>query len=59
MLEFIKLLSFSGGDEWSTGHYKYNLTNDINEKVEYENNKKSLLDHKERSPPKSGEPYLI
>ena len=51
MLEFIKLLSFSGGNEWSTGHYKYNLTNDINEKVEYENNKKSLLDHKERSLP--------
>jgi len=51
MLEFIKLLSFNGGDEWSTGHYKYNLTNDINEKVlEYEDNKKAILDHKERSP---------
>jgi len=45
MLEFFKLLSFSGGDEWSDGYYLYNLTNDIEEKVlDYENNKKSRLD---------------
>ena len=53
MLEFFKLLSFSGGtdqgpDEWSDGYYLYNLTNDIEEKVlDYENNKKATLD---RSP---------
>ena len=53
MLEFFKLLSFSGGtdqgpDEWSGGYYLYNLTNDIEEKVlDYENNKKATLD---RSP---------
>lgn len=55
MLEFFKLLSFSGGtdqgpDEWSNGDYKYNLTNDIEEKVDYENNKKAGLDHKDRYP---------
>ena len=56
MLEFFKLLSFSGGtdqgpDEWSGGYYLYNLTNDIEEKVlDYENNKKAGLDHKDRYP---------